>query len=85
MPDVTSTTTTTNVLKCPLKLEDGSKLTITVPDPKSDLTKDMICEGTNATGFIGYILDENMINKDGVEAVGEETPYYYTTEKIIFD
>lgn len=85
MPDLTSTTVTTNVLKCPIVLEDGSKITYNIPDPQSNLTKSDLTSSSASTGFIGYIINESLVLKDGYQAVGSEDPYYYTTEKIVFD
>lgn len=85
MPDVTATTVSTTVLKVPIILEDGSKITYNLSDPKDGLTKDDITDQTKTTGFAGTLVNDQLINKGGYrpEDVGE--PYYYNTEKIVFD
>lgn len=85
MPDFTSTSVTTNVLKCPIILENGKKITYNIPDPKSGLTKNDLENESSNTGFLGYAINNNLILKDGYQPTGNEDPYYYTTEKIVFD
>lgn len=85
MPDLTSTTVTTNVLKIPIKLYDGSKITYNLQDPKTGLSKNDLIDETKDTGFAGYVVSENLIDKNGLQGVETQDPYYYNTEKIIFD
>ncbi len=85
MPDLTSTTVTTSVLKVPFTLEDGNKLTVNLPDPQPNLSKDDITGSTGDKNFAFYIVSENLISKDGIAATGVGEPYYYNTEKIVFD
>lgn len=86
MPDLTSTTVTTSTLKVPILLENGKSITINVPDPINNLTKNDLALSSSEKGFAGYLVNENLIvTQDAVMAVEVGDPFYYNTEKIIFD
>lgn len=85
MPDVTSTSVTTSVLKCPIILENGKKLTINVNNPKENITQAELENSSGEKGFVGTLINEQMINSGGYQALEADHAYYYTTSTITID
>lgn len=86
MPELTSSTVETNVLKVKIILDDGKSVTYNIQNPVANLTKNDVANASDDQGFAGYIVSENLLNvDDGAQAVDVGDAYYYQTQKIIFD
>lgn len=85
MPDLTSTTVTTNVLKVKIELDNNKSITYNIQNPKTGLSKDDVENASKETGFAGYMVNENLIKNGSAMAVEVGDAYYYETQKIVFD
>lgn len=65
-----------SVLKIPLKFEDGKTRTISLADPKSEITQEA-CET-----FTMYAIDNELFSYGGYYAIDIEPAYIYNTNEI---
>ncbi len=65
-----------SVLKMPIILENSKKITITLQDPKTNITQ------TEVSTFTNYVINNAIIRYNGYYPVSAEEGYIYNTNEI---